>query len=148
MLKLSSTLIDKSSEGNTRVQELWEYFKNSVNNVMEENIPSKSFRNNNTLPWFKKKLKSLVRRKTRLYNQAKKTHQWSDYRKFQKHCKKEFKQTEVGYVNKIIQDGLDNNNTKPFWKYIKSKRQDNIGTPPLKKNGTLVNDDVGKSDIL
>ena len=148
MLKMSATLLDKFNEGNSQVQELWEYFKNSVNSVMEENIPSKTFRNNNSLPWFDKKLKRLVRRKTRLYNQAKKTHQWSDYRKFQKHCKREFKQAEVDYVNRIIQDGLDNNNTKPFWKYIKSKRQDNIGTPPLKKNGTLVNDGVGKSEIF
>ena len=114
MLKMSSTLIDKFNEGNSQVQELWEYFKNSVNSVMEENIPSKTFRNNNSLPWFNKKLKRLVRRKTSLYNQAKKTHQWSDYRKFQKHCKREFKQAEVDYVNRIIQDGLDNNNTKPF----------------------------------
>ena len=55
-------------------------------------------------------------------------------------CKKEFKEAEVDYINTIIQDRLDNKNTKPFWKYIKSKRQDNIGTPQVKKNGSLVNE--------
>ena len=52
------------------------------------------------------------------------------------------------YVNKIIQDGLKNNNINPFRKYIKSKRQDNVGTPSLKKNGTLINDGKEKSNIF
>ena len=114
---------------------------------MEQNIASKTFRNNNSLLWFNRKLKKLIRRKARLYKQAKKTHQWSDYKTFQKLCKKKFKQVEVDNINTIIQGGLDNN-SKPFWKYIKSKRQDNIGTSPLKKNGSHANARVGKSDIF
>ena len=39
--------------------------------------------------------------------------------------------------HKTIQDGLDNNNCKPFWRYIKAKRQDNIGVAPLKRKGNL-----------
>jgi predicted double-glycine peptidase len=29
-------------------------------------------------------------------------------------------------------EGLENNSTKPFWRYIKSKRQDSCGIAPLK----------------
>ena len=45
-------------------------------------------------------------------------------------------------------EGLNNNNTKPFWKYVKSKRQDANGIAPLKKGTTLVNDSKGKAEIL
>lgn len=43
--------------------------------------------------------------------------------------------------------GLKNNNSKPFWKYVKSRKQDNIGVSPLKSNGQLVNDSKAKADI-
>ena len=45
-------------------------------------------------------------------------------------------------------EGLKNNNSKPFWKYVKSRKQDHIGVSPLKSNGQLVNDSKGKADIL
>ena len=45
-------------------------------------------------------------------------------------------------------EGLQNNNSKPFWKYVKSRKQDNIGVSPLKSNGQLVNGNKGKADIL
>jgi hypothetical protein len=43
---------------------------------------------------------------------------------------------EWDYVNTNIIDGL-NKNTKPFWKYVKSKHQESGGIAPLKK-GTNV----------
>ena len=46
-------------------------------------------------------------------------------------------------------EGLQNNNSKPFWKYVKSRKQDNIGVSPLKSNGQLLkNESKGKVDIL
>ena len=44
--------------------------------------------------------------------------------------------------------GLETNNPKPFWKYIKSRKQDDIGVAPLKTIGQLVNDNKGKAEIL
>jgi hypothetical protein len=43
---------------------------------------------------------------------------------------------------------LENNNLKPFWKCIKSRKQDTIGVAPLKTKGQLVNDSKGKVEIL
>jgi hypothetical protein len=37
------------------------------------------------------------------------------------------------HVSTNIIDGLNNNNTKPFWKYVKSKCQESGGIAPLKK---------------
>jgi len=45
------------------------------------------------------------------------------------------RQAEWDYINNIILEGLASNNTKPFWQYVKAKRQDNIGVAPLKDGG-------------
>ena len=90
----------------------------------------------------------MTKRKGRLYRHANKTKQWTEFNNYQQMCKKEFKNAEMDYVNKTIQEGFDNNNSKPFWRYIKSKSQDNIGTAPLKRKGTLISDSKDKAQIL
>ena len=55
---------------------------------------------------------------------------------------------EWEYINNTITQGLQTNNSKPFWKYIKSRKQDNIGVAPLKKNVSLVCDSKEKAEIL
>ncbi|KAK2166213.1 hypothetical protein NP493_1331g00010 [Ridgeia piscesae] len=58
------------------------------------------------------------------------------------------RKAEWEYINNTITQGLQTNNSKPFWKYIKSRKQDNIGVAPLKKNGSLVCDSKEKAEIL
>ena len=51
-------------------------------------------------------------------------------------------------MNNTIQEGFDNNNSKPFWRYVKAKRQDNVGVAPLKVKGTLHSESKNKAQIL
>ena len=46
---------------------------------------------------------------------------------------------EWNYINSAIVEVMEQNNTKPFWKYVKSRKQDNIGVAPLKERGHLIN---------
>ena len=89
-----------------------------------------------------------MRRKSRFCRHAKKTKQLDNYKAFQKECKKAFKKADVSHINKNIQKGLDEQNTKPFWRYIKSRCQDLIGVAPLKKMGQLINDRKEQSQTL
>ena len=89
----------------------------------------------------------MFKKKTRLYHQAKKTNKWTNYKHFQKECKSQVRKAEWNYINDTIMEGLQNNNSKPFWKYVKPRKQDNIGVSPLKSNEQLVNDSKGKTDI-
>ena len=43
---------------------------------------------------------------------------------------------------------MNENNSKPFWNFIKSKKKDNVGVSPLKENGQLFSDTKKKADIL
>ena len=40
------------------------------------------------------------------------------------------------------------NNTKPFWQYVKSRREDSIGVAPLKKDGTLISNSKEKAQLF
>ena len=58
------------------------------------------------------------------------------------------KNAKSDYIDKNIIEGLENNSTKPFWHYIKSKRQDSCGIAPLKKGTKLISDSKGKANLL
>ena len=82
------------------------------------------------------------------YKHAKRSNHWGPFKAFQRKCKKAFKEAEINHNKNIIQKGLNENNPKPFWRYVKSRRQDNVGVSPLKKMGQLVNDSKENVQIL
>jgi hypothetical protein len=100
------------------------------------------------LPWLNRDLRTLLRKKKRLYKQAKRTGNWTNYRFLQKQSKRAFRRAEWDFLNGVITEGLEKNDSKPFWKYIKSRKQDNVGVAPLRENGTLFSDGKSKADIL
>jgi hypothetical protein len=89
----------------------------------------------------------MLRKKQSLYNQAKRTKNWSNYKHYQKECKRQIRKGEWNYINSAILEGTEKNNTKPFWKYVKSRKQDNIGVAPLKERGHLINNSKEKAQI-
>jgi hypothetical protein len=129
------------------VQNIWDIFKTELIGYLDKHIPSKLIRSKSHLPWINHNIRKIFKKKTRLYHQAK-TNKWTNYKHFQKECKSQVRKAEWNYINDTMMEGLQNNNSKPFWKYVKSRKQDHIGVSPLKSNGQLVNDSKGKADIL
>ena len=53
------------------------------------------------------------------------------------------------YINSMIGESNQNGgNLKKFWSFTKSKKNDNSGVAPLKKNGIVHSDSQNKADIL
>ena len=136
------------NQGDADINEMWTELRSCIEKTIENNVPSKTIKKKNNVPWFNHKLKQLTRKKQKLFNSAKVTKNWTEYRKHQKLCKKEFRDAENDFINQKILDGLSKNNTKPFWKYVKSKKTDSCGIPPLKKGNTLISEDREKAKIL
>ena len=130
------------------INELWELFKVRLLEAIDKHVPSKNIRMNNDLPWMNGNLRKLVRKKTKLHKQAKKKRDWTKFNQFQKTCKAAFRKAELDYVNNNIKTGLENNNTKPLWRYIKGQRNDNIGVSPLKEHGQIHSESKAKAGIL
>ena len=93
-------------------------------------------------------LKKKIRAKSRLHKRARDTGNWDAYKEHQKMVKSELKKAEDEYVHKAILEGLKNKDSKPFWRYVKSRKRDNIGVSPLFSNGKLESDSKTKADIL
>jgi hypothetical protein len=115
---------------------------------MDKNIPSKQIKSNIKLPWFNKKIKRMLKKKQSLYNQAKRTKKWSTYRFFQKECRKQIRKEEWNYINNAVTERMKNNNSNSSWKYVKSRKQNNIGVALLKEKGKLVSHSKEKAQIL
>jgi hypothetical protein len=144
---LSGKIASLVTQG-ANVNTLWETFKTDLTKAADEFIPSSQRTHRFKLPWINGNLRRLLNRKKRLYRQAKKSGDWKNYRFIQKECKRSFRKAEWDFLNSVIVNGLQENDSKPFWKYIKSKKQDNIGVAPLKHNNQLCSDSKGKADIL
>ena len=61
---------------------------------------------------------------------------------------REVKQARSDYLNNQVLDGLESGNTKLFYRYIKSLKNDNTGLAPLKSGAKLVTASQEKADIL
>ena len=62
--------------------------------------------------------------------------------------KRELRDAERVYVNGILQNGLESENNKPFWKYVKSQKQETFGISALKSNCNVIIDSLSKAKIL
>ena len=62
--------------------------------------------------------------------------------------KRELRDAERVYVNGIPQNGLDSGNNKPFWKYVKSHKQEPFDISALKSNGNVITDSLSRAEIL
>ena len=145
--ELSGKIHDMLIEGKS-VDELWNFFRDHLKNKIDLFIPSRMRGGHLRSPWINRNIKRMLKKKQRLFIQARKTRQWDNYKNFQRECKRTIRRAEWAHVNTIIEEGLKQKNSKPFWRYIKSKRQDNVGIAPLTENGQLYSDSKSKARIL
>ena len=123
---------------------------------MTRYIPTKLIKGNKLKkPWIDKKVRSLIRRRDKLFRRMQKTKTEGDVRKYKeckRHLQKSERQSYWSYVNNIIeigdQDSVQPSKQKRFWSYIKSLRKDSSGIAPLKDNGRLFTSPIDKTNIL
>ena len=58
------------------------------------------------------------------------------------------KRARSNFVNQRVVGGLENGDTKPFWRYLKSLKQDAMGLPSLRVGGQLFSASKEKASIL
>ena len=131
---------------------LWGKFKDHIKAAISKYIPTYVSKPKYSIPWLNPVIEKCLRKKNRLHDKVKKFEKsdprWNKYKIMQKQCRKLMKDAEQEYINGNIISGLAQNNTKPLWRYIKSKKQDLLGISPLKKNGQLFSEALDKTEIL
>ena len=113
-----------------------------ANSMLDKFVPTKVYSTRYNLLWFDGTAKSLVRMKQKLCNRTKMSNNpdhWNDYKYIQKLTNKHLKRAHRGHMNTRLSNALEENNTKPFWNYIKSLRNDSVGVAPFKDKGQWPN---------
>ncbi len=119
--------------------------------MMDAHIPHAMSKQRHDVPWLTPELKRECRRKQRLYNKWKSTGNAEDkvrYDDLHTATSAALKRSHWGYINGILQTGLESGDTKLFWRYCKLKKQDGTGVSALKQGGQLYSDRKKKADIL
>lgn len=140
-----------TSSPNRTIHQNWKSLKDHIFTTMDSHVPSKMSKSRSDLPWLTTSLKRIIRRKNKLYAKAKKSKNselLSKYKSMKRHTQKALRNAEWNYINNILIEGLERNDSKPFWKYVKSKKQENIGVAPLRKGSNLNSDSLAKAQIL
>ncbi len=130
----------------------WKDFTKFVFKMMDLNIPCTTTNIRKNLPWLNNSLKRMIKKKQRLYNKAKRTHKKKDWNKYNSHKKetlKALRRARWNYINNMLIEGMNNDNNKPFWRFVKSQNKENTGVAPLQtKHGGTTNDSQAKAEIL
>ena len=96
-------------------------------------------------------------RQTNLYDsaeenrKARKDHKdrsWEKYKACKRDCIWQLRRARSGYISNIIGAAFQENNTKPFWKFVKSCKNDSPGVATLKCQGVLHSDSATKAKLL
>jgi hypothetical protein len=131
---------------------------------METHAPVSYFKQNTDLPWLSPSLKRLCKKKKRLFKKAKSSSstykdskrseenrnspEWREYKHFANKTKKSIRRAERSHINNILKAAERDKNCKPFYSYVKSKRQDSSGVSPLIVDGKVYPDSAGKAEML
>ena len=132
------------------VDDNWQFLKAGLIEILDKRVPKKKVGTWSDTPWITRDLKRLLWKKKRLHNIYKNTYNSDDkhkYRKFQKYVKVKLRKAQDDYLAESLNiDPKDK--PKKIWSYIKAKRQDQIGIPPLKSDVGLKVDSRGKAETL
>ena len=139
------------------VNENYNFFTETVLEVMKEHFPQKKLGSRWNVPWMNSSIKRMIRKKHKLYNRARKSNSQADWKMFKDLRKATKKRLTIAHNNYLLDllktDDMDLETRKPtitkrFWTYIRSKRQDNVGVTPLVINDDVVSDSREKANLL
>ena len=147
------TKCDNIIKEKLNVEGKWEAFKAAINEVLgdPDNITRKMSSKIKDIPWMNKNLKKQIAKRNAMFKKFKQTRNQEDCRKYKqlrKTTQKNLRKAHWEHINSTLDESLKSGNSKPFWKYVKAKRVDNVGVSGLKENGILHEDSKTKASLL
>ena len=137
------------------VTDMWAAIDKHIRRIMRF-VPSKMSKTRVDQPWITTALKRFSRRVHRKFKKWKSLKHKGrpckaardDYHRAQEEKNREFRKAKIGYINDILKDSLDNNDTKPLFRHLKAQRTEDTGVAPLKRGGQVYSDPKEQAGIL
>ena len=124
-------------------------FRESIKTV-EKLVPNRSVNVNADPPWYSQKLKRLENRQRKLHQKARKLGcdlLLQRYKELRAVVKRAHREAEMQYKNRL--SSLLKENTKCFWKYVKTKQGKKSGISSLQSDsGDIVHDSKSIANVL
>ena len=108
------------------IDDNWIKWKDIFFTAVDDCIPKYRQKKRITAPWITKDLIKLCRKKENLYKRAKRSGRqetWADYRNLNNLLKKKCNSAKWQHLKELADKLKLDNNSKPFWNYIKSMRK-------------------------
>ena len=132
------------------VEENWRLFSDTVQSVVLEYVPSKMVKSNGDPVWYDKCTRKAEAKQRRLHGKAKRTGRAEDlekYREARREARTLNRAAHANYVNKLGE--CLKGDTKPFWRYVKSKKGSKVGISCLKDpDGVETSNPLKMANIL
>ena len=146
------------SQDSQDIDSIWNIFKDSLQMSISKNIPTKTIKYDNKLPWISDELRKKMnkyRRKLRK-RQSKQKPKIEELKKLKREIQKEQRQGYWRCIENMIFDIPipDQESNRPtkypknLFSYIKTQQTESQTTPPLRSNGILKADARSKAEIL
>ena len=134
------------------VEELSNDFTSTLDLFTCQCIPVKTVSGKKSLPWITQAIRRQIRKRNHLYKQFKKTGDQVFRNKFlalRKSVKRNIKLSYATYLEGLL--GLNDENSvcdnKKLFSFLKSSKQDQLGTPALKQGNRLITAIAEKADV-
>ena len=124
---LSETIWPRTDD-NLSAQEAWRKLRDTLDTLVEENVPKCSFRPRRT-EWMSGEILREVRRKRRLWKTAKNGLGREEYDQAAKKVKNLIRKAKRSMEKKLAVDKYQN--SKPFYNYVKKKTTSKVAVGPL-----------------
>jgi hypothetical protein len=114
--KFESELLTKI-DTKTTVNQWWIKFRDGINKIMEDNVPSKMTKSKFTNHWANTKIDKLCKQQRKAFNKANKTGKQEHkdkYKQIKTSAQREIRRAQSNYMQEIISPQLDEK-PKSFW---------------------------------
>jgi hypothetical protein len=136
--------------GSKSAEQAWELLRSKVEELVEKHVPKRRRRNHNKPPWLSRDILRAIRRKKKLWSQAKQGQKCDEYKAAEKEVRNMIRNAKRRFEHDIAKGcGSEQTNKKRFFAYIKQKTKSRAGIGPLKdSSGRMVQEDGEMAELL
>ena len=126
----------------------WNNFKETLNSICNQHIPSITIQQKQNLPWFDSDIHKLCLKKERLRQKYKHSHKTEHYKKYSE-TRKDIKAAIKSKMRATLNDPSNPNAlTKKFWSYVKNISNSSRIPDSIYRNGVYANDHRKQADLF
>ena len=128
-------------------EEAWLILKQKLHGLIDIHVPVRRRRNRARPPWLSQAILRTVRKKKRMWKQARSGINMAEYKQVESELKKMIRNAKRKFEKRLADDKTGNR--KPFYSYVKKRTGCRTTTGPLKnEGGDMVGDSEGMAEIL